>query len=293
MHTRRIRRGAGHSWAAAALVRLPSTASACTLLALLTAPAYEARAETGGLCAPAALERECALPGASGPVCSAVRDALNGGDGAADDRLIALSLEQVSNGETSNAPTNLQLINTRLIACGLSRDGRTDMAATVLADAISVAHRTLPTTSEPAGALPFLAELIVTQIDLGLREEAVRSLQAFDDLSGGLSPLYSVVLAHIQLGGALQLRGEDDLAGTYFTSSRILAPLISGEADAAIPPGHHMLLDLAQTQIDSDAARQAAETLYALDQAAAALRSGAETTRFKQGVDHQRARLRQ
>jgi hypothetical protein len=268
-----------------------------TLLALLTAPAYEARAETGGLCAPAALERECAMPGASEPVCSAVRDTLNGVDGDADDhlvaRLIALSLEQVSNGETSSAPTNLQLINTRLIACGLSRSGQTDMAATVLADAISVAHRTLPAISEPAGALTFLAELIMTQIDLDLREEAVRSLQAFDDLSGGLSPLYSVVLAHIQLGGALQLRGEEDLAETYFTSSRILAPLIPGEADAAIPPGHHMLLDLAQTQINTGAWRQAADTLDVLDRAVATLPRDADRALFKRAMDHQRDRLRQ
>jgi len=241
-------------------------------------------------CAKSEIARECGMPGHDRAVCDAVTAAYDVAGGseaeAGVDRLIRLSSRP-----GGSAPGNADLINTRLIACGLDRRGATEMAATVLADEIAIAHRTLPAQTEPAGALPFLADLIVTQIDLGFADEAGHGLVLFDQLAGGLEPLYSVVLAQIQLGGDLWARGRTGPATRQFDTAARLAPLIPNDEGYAVPPGWQMLLALAQTQIDAGAAGPARQTLARLDRLVATLPEGEDQEILTRAIEHQRRRL--
>lgn len=218
------------------------------------------------VCAPALIERECKDPGPLEMSC-ALTSAAQAANPPPDlgRRLIDHSLRA-----RGSLATNIDLIETRLIACGLAEVSETVTARSLLDDEITDLHADFARYWQGADLLPALADLIVAQYDLGFRDDAMRSLTLFDQLAGGAEPLGQVVLAQLALGGHMARLGEMEIADRYFSSVERLWPLLPDHqlaADARVQVD--ALLMIAESQIGAGARALGAATLDRAERALA------------------------
>lgn len=200
-------------------------------------------------------------------------------------QLIDLSLSS-----RGSAVTYIDLVETRLIACGLAWLGEKVTARSILDDEITGLHADLPRYWQGANLLSPLADLIVAQYELGFRDDALRSLAMFDQLAGGAEPLDQVVLAQLALGRHMARLDEMLIADRYFASVERLWPLLPdhGEASGARVPIDTLLM-IAQAQIEAGVYARADATL---DRAELALAEAPVSDQTRSNLNQSLAALR-
>jgi hypothetical protein len=241
------------------------------------------------ICAQARIESDCGWAYRDTRICETVDSAYQPRPPkSVNEDLIALSLPK-----RGSLLSNIDLIEARLIACGLAEVGEDVTARSVLDDEITGLHADFARYWQGGELLPALAELIVAQYDLGFRDDALKSLKLFDHLAGGAEPLGQVVMAQLELGGHMARLREFEFADRYFASVELLWPLLPDHEEKSRPRVHvDTLVMIAHTQIEAGAFVRGAETLDRADAALANAQVADETRSIlRQAVDALRDRL--
>jgi hypothetical protein len=271
------------------LAMIPATMLATLLTAGMALTSGSVRAQ--GLNAPCShpeIERICAAQASRSWACPLSLEAI-GGRASIDLRQRLATLAQAKNSPPESAA---DLMEARVLSCGLGAVDDTDTARLLLQNTVVALHRTFSQRPQGSTLLVELGNLIVVQFDLGFRTDALYSLALFDELSGRARPLDALIDSHIELAGHLAAHREWALADRYFLSAETLATVMP-KGGTQTDPALLTLLRIADVQRIVGAFDRAAHNLNRLEASIpyAALEPSASAS-LKAAIADQRARLR-
>lgn len=211
------------------------------------------------------VERVCAAlasarQGAPSWACPLSQEAI-GGRRTVDLRQRLVTLAQA---KTSPPESEVDLVEVRVLSCGLGAVGDTDTARILLQNTAVGLHRTFAQRPQASTLLIEFGNLIVVQLDLGFRTDALYSVALFDELSGRAKPLRPLIQAHITLAGQLGVRGDLALADRYFLSAETLGTVMPASPEEP-HPALMILLGISDAQMRSGLRDRAAHNLNRLE----------------------------